>query len=255
MSVGQRLLWRRYGASLVSDEPANDSRDGQNPSEAKRLQVYVRRKGRITKGQQRALDEYALGRLVDAAELAAPARLFGREAPLGIEIGFGMGHALNAWAAAEPGWNLVGIDVYQPGIGAALLGIVDGKHEHVKVMEADARAVVASLPSASVDAIHVFFPDPWPKVRHHKRRIIEPKFVGVIADRLVPGGKLRVATDIEAYAEVMLEVLEAEPGLRNDAGSGFAPRPDLRPITHFESRGLARGHGVWDFSYSRKSDA
>lgn len=228
------------------------SEERSEQPEGKRLQVYVRRKGRITKGQQRALDEYSSTHVVAASELLDPVRLFGREAPLGIEIGFGMGHALTAWAAAEPGWNLVGIDVYQPGIGAALLGIVDGGHQHVKLMEADARAVVASMPSASIDAIHVFFPDPWPKARHHKRRIIEPQFVGVMADRLVPGGKLRVATDIEAYAEVMLEVLEAETGLANDAGAGFAPRPELRPITHFESRGLARGHGVWDFAYTRK---
>lgn len=234
----------------MSNEADDASIEGDAPSLSKRLQVYVRRKGRITKGQQRALDEHAPTHVVDAAELLDPVRLFGREAPLGIEIGFGMGHALTAWAAAEPGWNLVGIDVYEPGIGAALMGIVDGNHENLKLMEDDARAVVAALPSASIDAIHVFFPDPWPKVRHHKRRIIEPQFTAVMADRLRPGGKLRVATDIEAYAEVMLEVLEAETGLSNDAGTGFAPRPTLRPITHFESRGLARGHGVWDFEYT-----
>ncbi|MCR9277974.1 MAG: tRNA (guanosine(46)-N7)-methyltransferase TrmB [Pseudomonadaceae bacterium] len=226
--------------------------DDQGSFGDKRLQVYVRRKGRITKGQQRALDEYSTRYVVAPEALQTPQTLFGRDAPLGIEIGFGMGHALTAWAAAEPDWNLVGIDVYQPGIGAALLGIVEGKHDNVVLMEADARAVVASLPSASIDALHVFFPDPWPKARHHKRRIIEPEFTAVMADRLRPGGKLRVATDIEAYAQVMLEVLEAEPGLANDAGSGFAPRPNLRPITHFESRGLARGHGVWDFAYTRK---
>lgn len=222
-----------------------------NDDSPPRLQVYVRRKGRMTRGQRRALDEYTEGRLINSEELDDPAAVFGRNAPIGIEIGFGMGHALVAWGVAEPHMNLVGIDVYQPGIGAALLQIVEAEIDNVRVIEDDARAVVARLPEASVAACHIFFPDPWPKARHHKRRIVAPDFIGVLASRLELGGKLRVATDVEAYAEVMLEVLNAEPMLRSESGGEFAERPELRPITHFESRGLKRGHGVWDFDYTR----
>lgn len=217
-----------------------------------RLQVYVRRKGRMTRGQRRALDEYTEGRLISTEALDDPAAVFGRTAPLGIEIGFGMGHALTAWAQAEPHMNLVGVDVYQPGIGAALLQIVEAGVTNVRVIEGDGRAVIARLPEASLAACHIFFPDPWPKARHHKRRIIAPDFISVLASRLEIGGKLRVATDVEAYAEVMLEVLEREPLLGSEAAGGYAPRPALRPVTHFEARGLKRGHGVWDFDYTRR---
>jgi tRNA (guanine-N7-)-methyltransferase len=178
---------------------------------------------------------------------------FGREAPLGVEIGFGMGHALAAWAAAAPDWNLLGIEVYEPGIGALLLALKQASLDNVRVAEADAAAFLAeAMAPASIDELRVFFPDPWPKKRHHKRRLIQDEFVALAASRLKAGGRLLLATDWQPYAEWMLEVLERST-LENLApsGSGFAPRAPERIVTRFEARGERLGHDVWDLSFRR----
>ena len=180
----------------------------------------------MTRGQQRALREPG-----DALVQSPPGTLvdwaasFGRSAPLGLEIGFGMGHALLDWARAAPDWNLLGLEVYQPGIGALLLGIEQHDLTNVRVLEADANeALEQRLAPASLDEVRIYFPDPWPKKRHHKRRLVQPAFVALLAARLRPGGRLLLATDWEPYAHWMLEVLEAAPALENLAPGGFAER-------------------------------
>lgn len=232
-------------------------------------QTYVRRRGRMTRGQARALEQLAerfvltLAELPDGSAADRPGRhrvgqeVFGRDAPLGLEIGFGMGHALLDWAVAAPDWNLLGVEVYQPGIGSALLGIERHGLDNLRLVEAAAEDVLEhALPRESLAEVRIFFPDPWPKKRHHKRRLIQPSLAAVIAERLEPGGLLWVATDWEEYAEWIVEVLDAEPLLVRER----APRvedPDSldetgRPRTRFEARGLRLGHRVWDLRYRRK---
>ena len=178
---------------------------------------------------------------------------FGRGAPLLLEIGFGMGHALLAAARRHPDWNCVGVEVYRPGIGALLNGLVEGQIENVRIVQGDARNVLANM--VAENTLHrmiVYFPDPWPKSKHHKRRLINAEFASLAASRLTHGGELRVATDWQHYAEAMLAVLDAEPGLVNVAGRGqFAARDDERPTTRFEARGVRLGHAVWDLAYRR----
>lgn len=205
----------------------------------------------MTRGQRRALTElasrYCLNPPVDWSET------FGRAAPLGVEIGFGMGHALLAWAQQQRDWNLVGIEVYQPGIGALLLGAEQAELENLRVLEGDAeRALAEAFAPQSLAEVRIFFPDPWPKLRHHKRRIIQPAFVNLLASRLREGGRLLLATDWQPYAEWMLSVLEAESQLINLAGRGcYAERADQRPVTRFEARGQRLGHAVWELAYQR----
>ncbi|MEQ9005995.1 MAG: tRNA (guanosine(46)-N7)-methyltransferase TrmB [Pseudomonadales bacterium] len=219
-----------------------------------RPQTYVRRRGRMTRAQARALDTLAPRYLLDSGEGAEQrpprwADTFGREVPLGVEIGFGMGQGLVDWAQRCPDWNLLGIEVYLPGIGSALLGLDQAGAEHVRLVDAPAEWVLDHwLAPGSVDQVRIFFPDPWPKKRHHKRRLVRPDVIARVADRLKPGGLLWLATDVEAYAAWMLEVLAGEPALaRDEAGA------DDRPRTRFEARGLALGHGVYDLRYRRRS--
>jgi tRNA (guanine-N7-)-methyltransferase len=216
--------------------------------------TYLRRQGRITRGQARALETWADERVVPetAAGPVDWTGRFSRAAPLGVEIGFGMGQALLGWAEAAPEMNLVGIDVYRPGIGALLAGRAERGIEHLMVVEGDARVAVERLfAPGSLREVRVFFPDPWPKKRHHKRRLINAAFVRLLAGRMEPGGRLRLATDWEAYAGWMLDVLEAEPAFSNEFGAGFAERFAGRDVTRFEARGQRLGHRVWDLSYLR----
>lgn len=180
-----------------------------------------------------------------------PIALFGREAPLVLEIGCGMGEAAAQMAAADPGRDYLAVDVHTPGL-ANLLALAerDGL-ENVRAARGDAVELLRDLMTAgSLDAAHVFFPDPWPKAKHHKRRIVRPDVVALIGDRLVPGGTLHCATDWAPYAEQMLEVLSADPGLRN-LHDGYAPRPESRPVTKFERRALAAGRRVFDLMFVR----
>ena len=181
------------------------------------------------------------------------AALFGRAAPLVVEIGFGMGSATAAIAAAAPDRDFLGIEVHPPGVGALLQRIDEGALGNVRIVQHDAVEVLERMIApASVAAVHIFFPDPWPKKRHHKRRLIQPPFVRLLASRLAAGGTLHCATDWLPYAEQMLAVLSAEPTLANAAGAGFAARPATRPLTKFEQRGLARGHGVRDLLFTKR---
>ncbi len=209
----------------------------------------------MTRGQARALETAGDRMIADPIMHDWPA-VFGRQAPLGVEIGFGMGHALLDWAAGCPDWNLVGIDVYQPGIGALLLGLDSRGVTNVRVLEADARhALTNGFEPDSLDEVRILFPDPWPKKRHHKRRLVQPDFVRLLASRMRPGARLSLATDWEDYARAMLAVLDAEPLLVNPSGPGtYAERPSDRPTTRFEERGRRLGHQVWDLDYERKRE-
>ncbi len=178
-------------------------------------------------------------------------RVFGRVAPRVLEIGCGMGETTASIAAAQPHVDFVGVEVHAPGVGSLLKQIDALALSNLRVIQHDAVEVVgAMIAPSSLAGIHVFFPDPWPKKRHHKRRLLQPGFVRALALRLAPGGYLHVATDWEEYAQEILATLTAEPLLANSA-AGFAPRPDYRPLTKFEARGLKLGHGVWDAIFRR----
>jgi tRNA (guanine-N7-)-methyltransferase len=217
------------------------------------IKSYVLRAGRMGTGQQRALDELAPRFVLpfEARPLDA-AQVFGRTAPLVVEIGFGMGQATAEIAHSRRDIDFLGIEVHAPGVGALLQRIDEGALANLRIVQHDAVEVLtAMIAPQSLAGIHVFFPDPWPKKRHWKRRLIQPSFVALAASRLSAGGVLHCATDWQPYAEQMLEVLSAEPQLVNTA-PGFAPRPESRPETKFERRGTALGHGVWDLVFRRR---
>lgn len=220
----------------------------------KAIKSYVRRAGRTTTGQAKALESLGGQFVLDyaAAPLDAPAA-FGRDAPLILEIGFGMGDATAHIAGVRPEDNFLCCEVHEPGVGALLKRIGEQGLANIRILQHDAVEVIDHmLPEGSLDGVHIFFPDPWHKKRHHKRRLIQPPLVAKLARRLRPGGYLHCATDWQPYAEQILEVLSAEPLLANTA-DGYAPQPDYRPLTKFENRGLRLGHGVWDILFRRSS--
>ena len=200
----------------------------------------------MTRGQSRALEALA-DRYIVNPEPADWPRIFGRTAAIGVEIGFGMGQALLDWAERCPDMNLVGIEIYQPGIGALLAGIERRELTNLRVLQGRAEELVdASFPAASIAEMHIWFPDPWPKKRHHKRRLIQPAFTATVASRLAPGGTLRMATDWAPYAEWIAAVLGGEPELATVAAAG------ARPQTRFEARGRRLGHEIHEFTHQRK---
>jgi tRNA (guanine-N7-)-methyltransferase len=212
------------------------------------------RQGRFSRGQQRAYSEllprYGVSYRPEVVDFA---QLFGREAPVVVEVGFGMGETTARIAAANPGIDYVGIEVHAPGVGSLLKQLEEQSLTNVRVITHDAVEVLRDMVRPDCLAgIHVFFPDPWPKKRHHKRRLLQAEFVALAASRLAPGGYLHVATDWQEYADHVLQELCAVPQLTNTA-DGFAPRPPGRPETKFERRGLKLGHGVWDLLFTRKS--
>lgn len=223
------------------------------PERSTRIRSYVVRAGRLGPGQERALRELGPHFVLPFQPgLADWDARFGRAAPRVLEIGFGMGDATAQVAAAQPGTDFIGIEVHLPGVGALLKRIGDAGLTNLRILQHDAVEVLEQMVApASLAGIHVWFPDPWHKKRHHKRRLIQPPLVALLASRLAPGGYLHCATDWEDYAVQMLDVLTAEPALANTAGSGYAPRPDWRPLTKFEHRGLQLGHGVWDLLFRR----
>jgi tRNA (guanine-N7-)-methyltransferase len=216
------------------------------------IRSFVLRQGRISPAQQRACEALLprYGIPIDSA-FDWPA-IFGRTAPVVLEIGFGMGETTAAIAAAQPHVDFVGVEMHLPGVGALLRRLDDNKLDNVRVVRADAVDVVARIARGSLAGIHVYFPDPWPKKRHHKRRLLQPPFVHELALRIAAGGYLHVATDWTPYADEILAVLQNEPLIAN-TGDGFAPRPAWRPLTKFEQRGIARGHGVFDMLFKRRS--
>jgi tRNA (guanine-N7-)-methyltransferase len=217
------------------------------------IRSFVLRQGRMSDAQKRYLDE-GLPRfgVPHSAQAIDFDRLFGRVAPRILEIGCGMGETTVAIAAAHPQNDYLGIEVHGPGVGSLLKQIIAHELSNLRVVQHDAVEVLRDMiPPASLAGIHVYFPDPWPKKRHHKRRLLQPPFVHELARRLAPGGYLHCATDWDEYAQQMLEVLGGETLLTNTA-DGFAPRPAWRPQTKFETRGLRLGHGVWDVLFLRR---
>ena len=226
------------------------------PSTLRPVRSFVRRQGRMTPAQERAfttlMDCYAVPAQPETVDLP---ELFGRVAPTLLEIGFGTGEALVEFARTHPDWNALGIEVHQPGVGRLLNAVDKEGLAHVRVHAEDAVPFLSNrLRPSQLDRIHVFFPDPWPKKRHHKRRLIQPDFIALLSRHLKPGGVLHLATDWEEYAYQMAEVLGNRPELASASQEAFIPRPPERPLTRFEQRGRRLGHGVWDLCCTRASD-
>jgi len=219
------------------------------------IRSFVLRMGRITLAQERALEElwprFGLGRTELPLDLD---REFGRSAPRVVEIGFGNGENLASLAAEHPERDFLGIEVHRPGVGRLLLEAERAGLSNLRVACRDAVEVLDRLvPAASLDEVLILFPDPWHKKRHHKRRLVQAPFVELVASRLRAGGILHLATDWQPYAEQMLAVLSACPGMVNVAPTGaFVPRPQWRPPTRFEKRGARLGHDVWDLEFRRR---
>jgi tRNA (guanine-N7-)-methyltransferase len=239
----------------ASGEP-HESAEGASADvlHRRRIRSFVTRAGRVSTGQRRALDE--LGPSFVVPYTPQPAdwdTVFGRHAPRVLEIGFGMGASTAEIAALRPDDDFLGVEVHEPGVGALLKLIGEHDLTNIRIIQHDAVEVLEHMIApASLDGVHIFFPDPWHKARHHKRRLIQPKFVELLISRMKPGAYLHCATDWQNYAEQMLEVLGANHDLQNTAND-YAPRPDYRPVTKFERRGLRLGHGVWDLVFRRRA--
>lgn len=223
----------------------------------RRVRSFVLRQGRFTPAQQRAFEalwpRFGLDYLGAFRDFDA---VFGRSAKRVVEVGFGNGEALRYAAAHDRGRDYIGIEVHAPGVGRLLNALAEDGSDHVRVYRHDAVEVLGhEIADASLDEIRIYFPDPWHKKRHHKRRLLQSAFAELLARKLAVGGRLHLATDWQDYAEQMWDVLDATRGLRNRAGArGHVPRPEWRPQTHFESRGQRLGHGVWDLLYDKCGD-
>ena len=224
-----------------------------NDHPPRKIRSFVRREGRLTTGQQRALQD-----LWPRFGLETDTRLdldavFGRMASRTLEIGFGNGDALLTMAANQPETDFIGIEVHRPGVGRLLRKLQQQALNNVRVIRRDAIPVLGDcLPNNCLDRLLLFFPDPWHKKRHHKRRIVQPEFIELLAGKMKHGGILHMATDWEDYAHYMLEVADQSAAFRNCAGAGnYSPKPDYRPTTRFEQRGRRLGHGVWDLLYEK----
>ncbi|HTD06342.1 tRNA (guanosine(46)-N7)-methyltransferase TrmB [Undibacterium sp.] len=218
-----------------------------------RIRSFVTRAGRLSIAQGRAIEtlgpQFCIPYQKQTLDVASA---FQRTAPTVLEIGFGMGETTARIAGGMPDKNFIGVEVHTPGVGSLLKLIDENGLQNLRLIQHDAFEVLTHMIApASLAGVHVFFPDPWHKARHNKRRLIQGPLVALLASRIAPGGYLHCATDWEEYAQQMLEVLNAEPALQNTA-DGYAPRPDYRPVTKFENRGLRLGHGVWDLVFSKR---
>ena len=242
--------------SRVTDPAKTPAANTSAPADVQHpraIRSFVRRAGRTTIGQAKAFE--ALGPrflVLYQPNLIDFGAVFGRHAPTVLEIGFGMGEATAHIAGLMPETNFLCCEVHEPGVGALLKRIGEQGLENIRIVQHDAVEVIDHmLPPESLAGVHIFFPDPWHKLRHNKRRLIQPPLVARLARRLKPGGYLHCATDWEPYAQQMLQVLSGEPLLENTADT-YAPRPHYRPLTKFENRGLKLGHGVWDLVFRRR---
>ena len=225
------------------------------PDENKRpIRSYVIRSGRLTDAQRKAIESYWESYVVEFNnETLDPNKLFEKPQKLTVEIGFGMGDSLLEMAKQGPDQNFLGIEVHQPGVGKLLNGIAENQLTNIKLICHDAREILETgLPDNCIDKLLLFFPDPWHKKRHNKRRLVQPEFIELLLEKLNTAAELHFATDWQAYAEHMMEVLEANPRLENILGAqNYWPEPD-RPVTKFEKRGQRLVHGVWDLRFRAK---
>jgi len=239
----------RNGTHRVSYSPSMLS-EIQFP---RKIKSFIRRQGRLTAGQQLALDNqwhvYGLDPNIDYDF----AEVFGRNAPRCIEIGFGNGESLAKMAAANPEIDYIGIEVHRPGVGHLLMLLAEKNLTNVRIYCHDAIEILEKrVPDDSLSGVHLFFPDPWPKKKHHKRRIVQPGFTELLSRKLKTGGYFHAASDWQHYAEHMLAVLSEQKRLANASpGADYCPRPDYRPLTKFEQRGIKLGHGVWDLIFRK----
>ena len=217
------------------------------------IRSFVNRRSHITQGQQEALEAFlTTWSLAYRPTLLNLTETFEREAPTILEIGFGMGETTEKIALARPSDNFLGVEVFNAGVGALLKRIEASSLNNIRIIQHDAVEVLRDmLAPKSLAGVHIYFPDPWPKTRHHKRRLLQPPLVALLASRMAPGAYIHCATDWEHYAEQMLAVLSAETSLLNTC-EGFAPRPEFRPLTKFENRGLRLGHDVWDVIFIKR---
>ena len=245
--------------SINSNEsPDSVKETGQTIAPRKRREIksFVLRQGRMTAGQQRAMDEcwnkWGLELNDGTLDIAAT---FGREAPVVFEIGYGMGLSLAAMAGAETDKNFIGVEVHRPGVGSLLNEASTAGLTNVRTYNDDAVEVLKQcIPDASLSRVQIYFPDPWHKKRHNKRRLVQSKFIELLRPKLEVGGVIHLATDWENYAEQMMEVMSGAEGFSNMAGiQAYSPRPDFRPLTKFEKRGHRLGHGVWDLLFERNA--
>ena len=252
---------RLEGADAPEDDtspaspPEAEGPDKFRPDYPRRgIRSFVLRAGRMGSGQVKAMETLGpLYVLPHQAALLDFDQAFGRHAPTVLEIGFGMGDATAQIAAARPQDNFIGIEVHAPGVGALLQRIDERGLTNLRLLQHDAVEVLRDMIApGSLAGIHVYFPDPWHKKKHNKRRLIQAPFVKELSAHLAPGGYLHCATDWQPYAEQMLQVLGAEPTLENSSADGYAPRPDWRPLTKFENRGIKLGHGVWDLVFTKR---
>jgi tRNA (guanine-N7-)-methyltransferase len=239
----------------MSDTPLIDSEAGDNSAKQdhRPIRSYVIRASRYTDAQKVAIDQHWDDYVIAyEPRLFSTEELFGNSNPLTVEIGFGMGDSLLEMAAANPQINFLGIEVHKPGVGKLLHGVVEQNLSNVKVFCHDAKEILAHcLPPASIARLLIFFPDPWHKKRHNKRRLVQTDFITQQLPLLADGGRIHLATDWEPYAEHMVEAMEAVEGIENLNGAGqFWQQPD-RPETKFERRGIRLGHGVWDLIYAK----
>lgn len=220
----------------------------------RKIQSFVKREGRLTSGQAKAIEQHwpVMG-LMHQDGLLNIEQTFGRVAPIVLEIGFGMGKSLVEMANNETDKDFIGIEVHRPGVGACLAEAAEQGLTNLRIYEHDAVAVLADcVENSSLARVQLFFPDPWHKKKHHKRRIVQPEFVHTLRQKLAIGGVFHLATDWQNYAEHMLEVMSAAPGFVNVSANGdYVPRPEHRPLTKFEQRGQRLGHGVWDLMFER----
>ncbi len=248
---------------LIETETETETETGNKDPGAKndvavnhrRIVSYVRREGRLTKGQNNALNEQwpTFGIEYQEDGKLDFSKIFGNDHPVVFEIGFGMGKSLIEMALADPNTNYLGAEVHRPGVGACLMGIRDHNLTNIRVFNHDSVEILKHMiPANSLSRIQIFFPDPWHKKKHHKRRIIQPEFLEMIAPLLVKGGIVHMATDWQNYAEHMRDVGNACDLFKNMSSNGdYIPRPDSRPVTKFEERGLRLGHEIWDLMFQK----
>ena len=222
-------------------------------TEHRPIRSFVLRQGRVSNAQRQALEklmpEYGISLGTEALDLE---QIFGRSAPVFLEIGFGMGETTAAIAKTHPQNDYLGVEVHTPGVGSLLKQIKELGLTNIRILQHDVVELLQQgLPPECLAGVHIFFPDPWPKARHHKRRLLQAEFVALLCRHLKPGGYVHAATDWQDYAEQILEAFTAEPKLANTAVD-YAPRPLYRPLTKFEQRGLRLGHGVWDLVFRKK---